>query len=90
MQQVIEIVEEEDKRERLYEFIANMEKDDKVLVFVGKKSVYVFVNIGSFCCFEMRFMKQFFRLKCIFAVVINSENNRLPITYYSSFSMYVL
>ena len=41
VQQIIEIVEEEDKRERLYEFIANMEEDDKVLVFVGKKAVYV-------------------------------------------------
>lgn len=35
--QIVEVVPQADKHERLYDFIATMEKEDKVLVFVGRK-----------------------------------------------------
>ncbi|CAK8698602.1 unnamed protein product [Clavelina lepadiformis] len=37
VQQIIEIIDEEKKRHRLLEFINDMEANDKVLVFVGRK-----------------------------------------------------
>lgn len=37
--QLVEMVPESEKKERIYEFIANMESDDKVLIFVGKKVI---------------------------------------------------
>ncbi|XP_039268947.2 putative ATP-dependent RNA helicase DDX43 [Styela clava] len=38
VKQIVEIVAEEEKRDRLLDHIANMEPSDKVLVFVGRKT----------------------------------------------------
>lgn len=39
MQQTVLIVQEEEKKEYVFDFIYNMEPEDKVLIFVGKKIV---------------------------------------------------
>ena len=46
--QIVEFIQEEEKQQRLFEFISAMEPEDKAIVFVSRKAMWVMESFFFF------------------------------------------